>query len=434
MKQIITIKGTPIETYDDSVIQLDYKSNILGEIDKIEACHSYTYAIPNTTKNKALFRLSDVSDSEKKTNQFIPDVELFFNGIKIADGQIYIADVTPDEISIVFLFGMFSALKRIKDDDRKLYELAYKSGDDMHAYNYAMYAGGDITRTPTKAEDGFSALDFYTFFCWAQGTAPTPDKIEEKYFPLAIKIKTLNNKIQDLYKCMISGGEIADNIPEYMMYKPKSRKYFDFSMYPKKMHSGKSSSGEDMYFLYKSVDWEITDLYGNVTTQDYNSGDEPFSMTFKADVEITNISISFATATPFYVLVNVEIDKIETCHSYTYAIPNTTKNKALFRLSDVSDSEKKTNQFIPDVELFFNGIKIADGQIYIADVTPDEISIVFLFGMFSALKRIKDDDRKLYELAYKPGDDMHAYNHAMYTGQFIHFRIVTGKQIGRAHV
>jgi hypothetical protein len=51
----------------------------------------------------SLFRLSDVSDSEKKTNQFIPDVELFFNGIKIADGQIYIADVTPDEISIVFL-------------------------------------------------------------------------------------------------------------------------------------------------------------------------------------------------------------------------------------------------------------------------------------------------------------------------------------------
>ena len=50
---------------------------------------------------------------------------------------------------------------------------------------------------------------------------------------------------------------------------------------------------------------EITDLYGNVNTQDYNAGKEPFSMTFKADVEITNIRISFATATPFYVLVNI---------------------------------------------------------------------------------------------------------------------------------
>ena len=60
-----------------------------------------------------------------------------------------------------------------------------------------------------------------------------------------------------------------------------------------------------MYFMYESVDWEIKDNFVNVTTQDYNSGDEPFSMTFKADVEITNISISFATATPFYVLVNV---------------------------------------------------------------------------------------------------------------------------------
>ena len=64
---------------------------------------------------------------------------------------------------------MFSALKRIKDDDRKLYELAYKSGDDMHAYGYQMYAGGDMTRTPTKAEDGFSALDFTPFFVGHRG-------------------------------------------------------------------------------------------------------------------------------------------------------------------------------------------------------------------------------------------------------------------------
>jgi hypothetical protein len=89
------------------------------------------------------------------------------------------------------------------------------------------------------------------------------------------------------------------------MYKPKLRKYFDFSMFPKKMQSGESPSGEDKYFLYRSVDWGIMDSCGNVTTQDYNSGDEPFSMTFKADVEITSIYISFATATPFYVLVNV---------------------------------------------------------------------------------------------------------------------------------
>ena len=107
---------------------------------------------------------------------------------------------------------------------------------------------------------------------------------------------------------------IDEYISEYMMYKPKSRKYFDFSIFPKKMQSGKSSSGEDMYFLYKSVDWEITDSYGNVTTQDYNSGDEPFSMTFKADVEITNISISFATATPFYALVIVTGKQIGRAH------------------------------------------------------------------------------------------------------------------------
>ena len=305
MKQIITIQGQAIETYDDSVIQLDYKSNILGEIDKIETCHSYTYAIPNTTKNKALLRLSDVSDTEKKTNQFIPDVELFFNGIKIADGQIYIADVTPDEISIVFLFGMFSALKRIKDDDRKLYELSYKSGDDMHAYNYDMYAGGDITRTPTKYEDGFYPTDFYTFFCWAQYGAETPQDIDAKYFPISVYIKSLNKKIENLYKCTIANTLIADNIPEYMMYKPKSRKYADFDMRPQNMESGHNSSGSTLHYIYHSINWEIRDDYRNITTRDYNSGQEPYSMTFNAEAEITYIYISFATATPFYIQVNI---------------------------------------------------------------------------------------------------------------------------------
>ena len=148
---------------------------------------------------------------------------------------------------------------------------------------------------PINSTELPKALDFYTFFCWAQGTAPTPDTIEAKYFPLSIKIKTLNNKIQDLYKCTISNTLIDENISEYMIYKPKLRKYFEFSMSPKNMQSGKSSSGEDMKFLYKSVNWEITDSYENVTTQDYNSGDEPFSMTFKADVEITNIRIFIVT-------------------------------------------------------------------------------------------------------------------------------------------
>lgn len=73
----------------------------------------------------------------------------FLTGIKIADGQIYIADVTPEKISIVFLFGMFSALKRIKDDDRKLYELSHKTGnDDFPAYEYPETLGTKTQRYP----------------------------------------------------------------------------------------------------------------------------------------------------------------------------------------------------------------------------------------------------------------------------------------------
>ena len=69
MKQIITIQGQTIETYDDSVIQLDYKSNILGEIDKIETCHSYTYAIPTRPKIRRFSgcQMSPTAEKENKS-------------------------------------------------------------------------------------------------------------------------------------------------------------------------------------------------------------------------------------------------------------------------------------------------------------------------------------------------------------------------------
>ena len=141
--------------------------------------------------------MSDVSDSEKKTNQFIPDVELFFNGIKIADGQIYIADVRPDEISIVFLFGMSSGLKRIKDDDRKLYELAYKSGDaNMLGYLSASYAGEEVMRLPVEFGEE-APSPFFTMLVNSESTKNGSDQSGYN-FPLCVWVDSILSKIQTL--------------------------------------------------------------------------------------------------------------------------------------------------------------------------------------------------------------------------------------------
>ena len=313
MKQIITIKGQAIETYDDSVIQLDYKSNILGEIDKIETCHSYTYAVPNTTKNKALFRLSDVSDSEKKTNQFIPDVELFFNGIKIADGQIYIADVTPDEISIVFLFGMFSALKRIKDDDRKLYELAYKSGDaNMSGYLSAAYAGEEVMHLPV--EFGESAPSpFFTMLVNSESTKSVSDQSGYN-FPLCVWVDSILSKIQTLYKCTISNArKIGDYNNFAMMFKPKLRKYGKFTINATQLKEandrGTTEEGGTSYpWGYIADNYEIDGSVW-IVAQDYNDPITDYSASLKADSKITYIHSSVSTTVPN--MINISIVDLE---------------------------------------------------------------------------------------------------------------------------
>ena len=309
MKQIITIQGTPIETYDDSVIQLDYKSNILGEIDKIETCHSYTYAIPNTTKNKALFRLSDVSDSEKKTNQFIPDVELFFNGIKIADGQIYIADVTPDEISIVFLFGMFSALKRIKDDDRKLYELAYKSGDaNMLEYLSAEYAGEGVMRLPVEFGEA-APSPFFTMLVNSESTKSVSDQSGYN-FPLCVWVDSILSKIQTLYKCTISNARKNGDYNNFaMMFKPKLRKYGKFTINATQLKEandrGTTEEAGTLYpWGYIADNYEIDGSVW-IVAQDYNDPITDYSASLKADSKITYIHSSVSTTVPN--MINISI-------------------------------------------------------------------------------------------------------------------------------
>lgn len=314
MKQIITIQGTPIETYDDSVIQLNYKSNILGEIDKIETCHSYTYAIPNTTKNKALFRLSDVSDSEKKTNQFIPDVELFFNGIKIADGQIYIADVTPDEISIVFLFGMFSALKRIKDDDRKLYELNHKTGnDDFVSYEDGTYIGSGVQQVPGQFNSVING-NFCTLLVCSESTKSVNDQSGYN-FPLCVKNLSLLDKIENKYSCTITGAYNA--AAKFMIYKPKKRKYSIWEINAKKLVEANDrgtteEEGSMLPWGYIADSYEITSA-GYLAKNDYNDGITDQSQSLKSDSQIKSILCFVSTTVPnrITIFVNSADNKLE---------------------------------------------------------------------------------------------------------------------------
>jgi hypothetical protein len=278
----------------------------LGEIDKIETCHSYTYAIPSTTKNKALFRLSDVSDSEKKTNQFIPDVELFFNGIKIADGQIYIADVTPDEISIVFLFGMFSALKRIKDDDRKLYELTHKTDDDnFDSYEDAMYIGSGVQRVPSQFNSVISG-NFCTLLVCSESTKSVNDQSGYN-FPLCVNNLSLLDKIENKYSCTITGAYNA--AAKFMIYKPKKRKYSIWEMNASKLveanDRGTTEEEGTLYpWGYIADSYNITSA-GFLATNDYNGGETDLSPSLKSDSQIKSILCFVSTTVPNRIIISV---------------------------------------------------------------------------------------------------------------------------------
>ena len=155
--RVITHPGYTVETYDDSVIQLDYKSNILGEIDKIETCHS-TYAILNYYQNKALCGLSDVFQTtvQWKYKSFIPMLNYFSTGFKIADtGQIYGRCSTRWDFLYIVWFesGMFSSSEKELKTTTENCRLASKS-EDTNILEYLKHAAytGEVIRLPGNLE------------------------------------------------------------------------------------------------------------------------------------------------------------------------------------------------------------------------------------------------------------------------------------------
>lgn len=135
MVERIVINGTDIDLSSGQSLSICIKSNILKKTSEFGSCYSFSYSVPMTTTNKAVFgELLSVGNLNKRVRMFLP-AEYYRDNFKIFDGQAYVSDVETDKFSIVLLFGVNNALQQIKDEGLMINEI-YNSPNDTEVKNY----------------------------------------------------------------------------------------------------------------------------------------------------------------------------------------------------------------------------------------------------------------------------------------------------------
>lgn len=114
-----------------SGITLNFKSNLFGDLSKINCSYSYTFRLPMTLNNRLV--MDNAEDIRLKSNMIRKRLkaEFYQNGINLfSNANLYISEIS-DTYSAVLTWDVNDSLEKLKDHDISLNELGLYIGDKM---------------------------------------------------------------------------------------------------------------------------------------------------------------------------------------------------------------------------------------------------------------------------------------------------------------
>lgn len=130
------INGDKVDV-GDTVISLNYKSNLLTDISKIVSYNSYTIKLPKTAKNLALIECAHLPSSTTKFPYLKHVGNVLRNGIMIVkDANVVLLSVS-EYIETALSWGNVTNFAEIVSSDKKLTDLEYgtEEGTDWVVWN-----------------------------------------------------------------------------------------------------------------------------------------------------------------------------------------------------------------------------------------------------------------------------------------------------------
>lgn len=124
MTRELIIEGQHVDLAPDTDITLEYVSNILGDIGKINLSHSYTVRIPKTARNARILDDPGRPGHESNRTRKFLSAQYYRNGIDlIGQALAYILKTTPESYEIALVWNTLEALQKLSQSSKTLNDL-----------------------------------------------------------------------------------------------------------------------------------------------------------------------------------------------------------------------------------------------------------------------------------------------------------------------
>lgn len=185
----LIINGTKVDM-GDSGVYLEYKSNIMGDISKIESGFSYTIKLPKTAHNMRVFEVVKAT-TESNVPYRKHEAMLLRDGLPIIrKANVTLRNMSSDSIEIILSFGAGVGVKNLLNDDRTLDQLEYEVDSTSDYVRWSRHI------------DGIRQVADYGF---------KQDDLNAWYHP-TVDVRWIINKIAKTYGVTIDYSQISDRL------------------------------------------------------------------------------------------------------------------------------------------------------------------------------------------------------------------------------
>lgn len=124
MTRELIIEGERMDLAPDTNVTLEYVSNAVGDLGKINLSHSYTIKLPKTSRNSRILDAPGLpGHASHRTRRFL-SARFIQNGVDlIGPAQAYIMQTTPDAYEIALVWSTLEPLQTLSESDATINDL-----------------------------------------------------------------------------------------------------------------------------------------------------------------------------------------------------------------------------------------------------------------------------------------------------------------------
>lgn len=124
MTRELIIEGQHVDLAPDTDITLEYVSNLIGDVGKINLSHSYTAKLPKTAQNARILDDPGRPGHESSRTRRFLSAQYYRNGINlIGQAQAYLLRATPDSYEVALVWNTLEALQVLSQNPETLNDL-----------------------------------------------------------------------------------------------------------------------------------------------------------------------------------------------------------------------------------------------------------------------------------------------------------------------